>query len=186
MRRVTILLLVVPAILAAQSPRAAADTVARRLAHASRRTGPVSIDGRLDESAWTAATPTGNFVQSYPTPGVGAPDPTEVRVLYDDKALYVGVRMHDSHPDSIAAQLARRDATGIFSDWVHVVIDSYHDRRTGFRFSVNPKGVKKDVYMSDDRNEDLNWDAVWNVATSIFKTTPTNVFLVKATYWLGR
>ena len=75
--------------------------------------------------------------------------------------------MHDSHPDSIAAQLARRDASGIFSDWVHVIIDSYHDRRTSFRFTVNPKGVKKDVYTSNDGQEDLNWDAVWDVATQI-------------------
>ena len=94
-------------------------------------------------------------------------DPTEVRILYDDAALYVGVRMRDSHPDSIAAQLARRDASGIFSDWVHVIIDSYHDRRTAFRFTVNPKGVKKDVYTSNDGAEDLNWDAVWDVATTI-------------------
>ena len=59
-----------------------------------------------------------------------------------------------THPDSIAAQLARRDASGIFSDWIHVIIDSYHDRRTSFRFSVNPKGVKKDVYTSNDGAEE--------------------------------
>ena len=75
--------------------------------------------------------------------------------------------MFDSHPDSIAAQLARRDATGIYSDWVHLIIDSYHDRRTAERFTVNPRGVKKDVYTSNDQAEDLNWDAVWEVATRV-------------------
>jgi len=168
MRRALVAILFLPSILAAQNPRpSAADTAARRVVQATRRNGTVSIDGRLDEAAWAAAVPSSGFVQSYPKPGAPAPDPTEVRVLYDDQALYVGVRMHDPHPDSIAAQLARRDASGIFSDWVHVIIDSYHDRRTSFRFSVNPKGVKKDVYTSNDGAEDVNWDAVWDVATLV-------------------
>jgi hypothetical protein len=71
----------------------------------------------------------------------------------------------------IAAQLARRDATGIYSDWLHVMVDSYHDRRTSFRFSVNPRGVQKDVLEFDDNHgEDLNWDAVWQVATLVDST----------------
>jgi hypothetical protein len=153
---------------AAQNTRpAASDTASRRVAQAARRSGTIVIDGKLDDAAWAAATPTSSFIQAYPTPGAAAVDPTEVRVLYDDQALYVAIRMHDSHPDSIAAQLARRDASGIYSDWAHLIIDSYRDRRTAFRFSVNPKGVKKDVYTSDDGAEDVNWDAVWDVATLI-------------------
>ena len=134
---------------------------------ASRATSTIKIDGKLDDPAWSSATPATTFTQSYPDVGKAPTQKTEARILYDDEALYVGVRMFDTHPDSIAAQLARRDASGIYSDWLHVVIDSYHDRRTGFRFSVNPKGVQKDVLHSDDRNEDLNWDAVWQVATTI-------------------
>jgi len=134
---------------------------------AARRSGEIHLDGRLDEPAWKAATPATNFIQSYPKPGEKAPDQTEVRVLYDDVALYVGIRLFDQHPDSVAAQLARRDASGIYSDWAHLIIDSYHDRRTAFRFSVNPLGVKKDVYTSNDTQEDLNWDAVWDVATLV-------------------
>ena len=134
---------------------------------ASRLTGAISIDGKLDEPAWAAATPSSDFTQSYPNVGAKPTDPTEVRILYDDDALYVGVRLFDAHPDSIAAQLARRDASGIYSDWLHVMVDSYRDRRTAFRFSVNPRGVQKDVLEYDDRQEDLNWDAVWQVATRI-------------------
>lgn len=78
--------------------------------------------------------------------------------------------MTDAHPDSIAAQLARRDPTGIYSDWVHVGIDSYHDRRTAYLFSVNPVGVKRDAFEYNDNSEDANWDAVWDVATSIDST----------------
>src|SRR2546423_76657 len=147
-------------------PTAAAGSI--RSMRASRASGAITIDGKLDESAWAAATPSSDFTQSYPKVGAKSTDPTEVRVLYDDAALYVGVRMFDARPDSIAAQLARRDASGIYSDWLHVMIDSYRDRRTSFRFSVNPRAVQKDVLEFDDRNgEDLNWDAVWEVATSV-------------------
>ena len=135
---------------------------------ATRAPSSINIDGKLNEPAWAAAVPSGDFTQSYPNVGAKATDPTEVRVLYDDDALYVGVRMFDAHPDSIAAQLARRDASGIYSDWLHVMVDSYRDRRTSFRFSVNPRGVQKDVLEFDDKGgEDLNWDAVWQVATAV-------------------
>jgi hypothetical protein len=140
-----------------------------RSIRAVRATGSITIDGNLDEAVWATAKPESDFTQSYPKAGEPGTERTEVRVLYDDAALYVAVRAFDSHPDSIAAQLARRDASGIYSDWIHLVIDSYHDRRNGFRFSVNPRGVQKDVLHSDDRNEDLNWDAVWEVGTSVDK-----------------
>lgn len=135
---------------------------------ATRLSGSIKIDGKLDEPAWATAVPGTDFMQSYPNVGAKPTDPTEVRVLYDDDALYVGVRMFDSDPKSIAAQLARRDASGIYSDWLHVMLDSYRDRRTSFRFSVNPRGVQKDVLEYNDNNgEDLNWDAVWEVATTV-------------------
>ena len=129
-------------------------------------TGAISVDGRLDEAAWAAAEATGEFTQSWPTPGAAATERTEVRVLYDADALYVGVRMYDRTPATIAAPLARRDASGIYSDWVHVVVVTYHDRRNGFRFTTNPRGVQKDVLHLDDQGEDLNWDAVWQVGTA--------------------
>ena len=147
---------------------AASAPVAVRVMRAARASGSINIDGKLNEAAWASATPATDFTQSYPQVGAKATDPTEVRILYDDDALYVGVRMFDSQPALIAAQLARRDATGIYSDWLHVMVDSYRDRRTSFRFSVNPRGVQKDVLEFDDRNgEDLNWDAVWQVATLV-------------------
>ncbi|HEV2149126.1 MAG TPA: DUF5916 domain-containing protein [Longimicrobiaceae bacterium] len=133
-----------------------------RLAGAS----PV-IDGRLDDEAWAAAEPATGFVQMRPAPGKAATERTEARVVYGDDAVYVAMRMYDSAPDSVAAQLARRDASGVYSDWAHVLIDSYNDRRTGFRFSVNPRGVKKDVLHYDDTSEDVNWDAVWEVGTRV-------------------
>jgi hypothetical protein len=143
---------------------------ARPSLEAVRVAAPVAapvIDGRLDDAAWATAPVATGFTQMRPTPGATASQRTEVRVLYDDQAVYVAMRLYDDEPSGIAAQLARRDASGIYSDWAHVLIDSYHDRRTAFRFSVNPVGVQKDVLHYDDFSEDVNWDGVWEVATSV-------------------
>ena len=137
------------------------------LLRANHVTSRIRVDGRLDDEAWSSAPVATDFRQSWPDDGKPATQRTEARIVYDDVALYVGVRLFDTRPDSIAAQLARRDASNIYSDWVHVVVDSYFDRRTGFRFSTNPKGVMKDVRHFDDNNEDLLWDAVWEVQTTV-------------------
>ncbi len=144
--------------------RSPADVPVLRASHLA---GAITLDGRLDEPDWAAAQVATHFTQSYPKPGTPATNATEVRVLYSDDALYVGVTMRDPHPDSIAAQLARRDAADLYSDFVHVMIDSYNDKRTAFRFSVNPLGVKRDVLSYNDIYEDANWDAVWEVATRV-------------------
>ncbi|MEA2706012.1 MAG: hypothetical protein QOH22_800 [Gemmatimonadaceae bacterium] len=164
--------LVVPASrVRAQNPPTPPVAGAVKVMRATRTSSSINIDGKLNEATWASAIPATDFTQSYPNVGAKPTDPTEVRILYDDEALYVGVRMFDSHPELIAAQLARRDAVGIYSDWLHVMVDSYHDRRTSFRFSVNPRAVQKDVLEFDDNHgEDLNWDAVWEVATSIDST----------------
>lgn len=145
-----------------------ADGTARRSVRATRlaAAAPV-IDGVLDDAAWQSAELARDFTQRMPNPGSPSRLLTEVRTLYDDAAIYVSVRAHDPHPDSIAAPLGRRDLTGISSDWVHLMIDSYNDKRTAFRFSVNPRGVKKDAFHSNDTNEDLAWDAVWDAAVRV-------------------
>lgn len=172
-----VVLLVAPNALEAQK-MPGPDTLARkngsapaavRTLRAVRTPSTIKVDGTLDDAAWAAAPAASDFTQSYPKAGEAGTQKTEVRVLYDNDALYVGVRAFDTRADSIAAQLARRDATGIYSDWIHVVVDSYHDRRNAFRFSTNPRGVQKDVLHSDDRNEDINWDAVWEVGTTVDK-----------------
>jgi hypothetical protein len=125
------------------------------------------VDGRLNDAVWSAAPVAGDFVQQRPDPGRPASQRTEARVVYNDDAVYVAVRAFDTSPDSISSQLGRRDASGINADWVHVVFDSYHDRRTGFRFAVTPRGVFKDVFHYDDGPEDVTWDAVWTAETRI-------------------
>ncbi len=134
------------------------------VAVATRSTAP-RIDGRLDDAVWSHATPTGNFRQREPEEGSPGSERTEVRVLYDDEALFVGVRAFDSHPGLISAPLARRDETPP-SDWIGVLIDSYFDHRTAFEFVVNPAGVKQDVYHFNDGETDPTWDAIWQVGVA--------------------
>lgn len=120
------------------------------------------IDGRLDEEIWASAHVATDFVQFEPESGAPATRRTEVRILYDADAIYVAARMHDD-PDSITAQLVRRDDSG-HSDWFHVAIDSYFDRRTAFAFALNPYGVQQDLMVFDDTRDDVGWDAVWEGA----------------------
>lgn len=79
------------------------------MVHAVRTTGTIALDGILSENAWSTAQPVTNFTQREPIEGAGATERTEVRILYDDDALYVGARLFDSRPDSVRAQVARRD-----------------------------------------------------------------------------
>ncbi|HEV2146077.1 MAG TPA: DUF5916 domain-containing protein [Longimicrobiaceae bacterium] len=139
----------------------------RPVLRAAPLAGPIRVDGRFDEAAWASAEVASDFTQSYPSPGAPATQRTEVRVLVGPDALYIGARMFDTRPDSIAAQLSRRDVFGTYSDRILVNVDSRNDRRTGFHFGVNPRGVKQDAYMYDDTREDASWDAVWEVATTV-------------------
>ncbi|HET9438712.1 MAG TPA: DUF5916 domain-containing protein, partial [Longimicrobiales bacterium] len=163
----TLLFCVQPLTAQMAKPAPAQDTAnayARKTLHAMRIAGvKPTIDGQLEESVWSMAPAGTGFTQVRPNPGQPSAQETEVRVAYDDDALYVGLRMYDTRPDSVVAQLARRDQ-GIYSDWIYVALDSYYDRRTGFVFGVNPKGVKTDVLLFDDTREDESWDAVWDVA----------------------
>jgi len=126
-------------------------------------TEAIKIDGDLTEEVWTKAVPITEFVQREPSEGAPPTHQTEVRVLFDQTSLYVAVRAIDPHADKIVGMLTRRDE-GSPSDWVRVMIDSYHDRRTAYEFSVNAAGVKQDRYWYADTNSDDSWDAVWDVA----------------------
>jgi uncharacterized protein YbdZ (MbtH family) len=148
----------------AQDEDAAAAPDRRLTAAAVER--PPRIDGRIEDAAWSAVSPATGFVQREPNPGEPASRPTEVRVIYGRDALFVAARMYDA-PDSIAAQLGRRDATELYSDWFTVVLDSDDDRRSAFLFSVNPRGVRRDYLIVEDGASALHWDGVWEARTAI-------------------
>ena len=140
--------------------RVAASAVAVRATRA-----PV-IDGRDDDAIWQTAPRVTDFKQFQPRIDADPSLRTEFRVAYDDRNLYVFIRMFDPHPDSIMHALTRRDVRGS-SDQIKLLIDSYNDKRSGFEFAVNPDGVKRDFSMSNDGNEDDSWDGVWDVATRV-------------------
>ena len=74
--------------------------------------------------------------------------------------------MYDPHPDSILRLLGRRDVR-VATDQIKIIIDSYHDLRTGYEFAVNPAGVKRDYAVYSDITEDPSWDGVWEAATTV-------------------
>lgn len=133
---------------------------------AVRTTQPPVIDGRPDDAAWRAAPVIDQFLEYEPTTGALPRFRTELRILYDDRYLYVMGRMFDPAPDSIISLLSRRDVR-TESEQLKVVIDSYHDRRTAYQFILNPAGVKRDFYVYNDNVEDPTWDAVWDGHASI-------------------
>lgn len=116
---------------------------------------------------WKEAQPATDFIQRDPDDGKPATERTEIRVLYDDNALYFGCMFNDSEPDKIVARLTRRD-NEIESDRASIRIDSYHDHQTAYEFNFNAAGVKVDILQYDDANrEDESWDPVWEVETRI-------------------
>ena len=141
---------------------------------AVRRTSPIVIDGRLDEAAWRAATPITALRQYKPNEGAPASLPTEVRFLFDDRALYIGARLSDPQGRAgVRAPRARRDQlldgngnNGAFnsltSDKLVVVLDPFHNHLDQALFEINPAGVRGESFNGDD-----SWDPVWEAATRV-------------------
>ncbi|MEJ7809296.1 MAG: DUF5916 domain-containing protein [Gemmatimonadaceae bacterium] len=173
---------VAPRALAAQRADSAvrADTSARDLAARDRsappkgmRAGhvagrPIAIDGRLDEPAWARGAWVSGFLQRDPMEGAPASEVTEVAILYDEDALYVGARMRSAHPAAIRALVDRRDREGSSEQFI-VSLDTYHDRRTAYTFAVTAAGVRVDYYHSaDDINRrDYSFNPVWEAETAL-------------------
>ncbi len=148
---------------------AAQDSTAvgtRPLLRAGTRSTPILIDGRLDDAAWRDAEVANRFINREPTEGDSPSERTEVRVLFDDVSVWIGARMYDRDPSSIARQVVRRDQDAQ-ADHFEVGFDSNNDRRTGFLFRVSAANIQRDEYVFDDNERDRAWDAVWYSAVSI-------------------
>ncbi|MCC2547452.1 carbohydrate binding family 9 domain-containing protein [Hymenobacter sp. BT175] len=151
----------------AQTPAAAPlPEAAGRQLRALRITEPVKMDGVLDEPMWQQAAIATDFIQQRPRPGIHEKHPTEVRILYDDAALYVGAVMHDISPDSILHELTGRDNLGN-TDFFAIFLDTYHDKINGYGFVVTAGGVQADSRYSPATGEDFSWNAVWDSRTTI-------------------
>ena len=154
----------------AQAPEADYDHALARRARAIRFDGSISIDGVLDEQVWSEAPPITDFVQTLPFEGSAVSEGTEVRLGYDDDAIYVGAVLDDRNP--VTTRLARRDAGLGDSDVFIVLLDSYHDHETAYRFWTNPSGVKGDAIVTGNGtgSGDASWEPVWDLAAEL---TPT-------------
>src|SRR5215216_1952737 len=131
----------------------------------------IKLDGRLDEGAWLQAEAARGFRQEEPNEGEPASERTEVRVLYDDKNLYVGIHASDSEPARINSRELVRDASFANDDKIEILLDTYHDRRNAYRFTVNPLGTQQDALITDEgRDINLSWDAPWVSAARIDQT----------------
>ena len=121
----------------------------------------VTLDGRLDEAFWSTLTPAADFIQVDPANGRPATERTEVRIAYDNNALYLGVTCFDSEPDKLIGFQRRRDQ-GLGSDdrfmWI---IDTFLDGRTGYFFEMNPSGLIADSLLGIN-GENRQWDGIWN------------------------
>jgi len=128
----------------------------------------ITLDGRLDEAAWTQAAWISDFVQKRPREGAPPSDSMRVAILYDGDALYVGARMFSRDPSRIQAPLSRRDNT-FQSERMWVSFDSYHDKRTAYSFGVTASGVRADWYHASDNENDANmgFDPVWEAKAKI-------------------
>jgi hypothetical protein len=132
-----------------------------RIYRATRLAGEVpSIDGRLDDAAWKLGEWGGGFTQQIPVEGAAPSQPTELKILYDDRHVYFAVRAWDD-PALVHRYPGRRD--DFAGDIVGICFDSYNDKRTGFEFDLTAGGSKIDLILGNGETEwDTTWDAVWD------------------------
>ena len=133
------------------------STIVRKKYFTQRLKGTITLDGIPNEEAWNTVEWGGDFIQWQPNEGKAPSQPSNFKILYDNKFLYIAYECHDAAPDSIVKRMSRRDQFP--GDWIEINIDSYHDLRTAFSFTLSVSGVRGDEFVSNDGN---NWDASWN------------------------
>ena len=137
-----------------------ADSVLKNLS-AIRVSEPPKIDGKLDDECWRQAPVADDFVQYDPKEGAKPNFRTEVRVVYDDKAVYISAMMYDNHPDSILRELGNRD-DDLNADYFEIKMDTYNKHLDAFHFIVWASGVQ-----SDSKESDETFNAIWESAVKI-------------------
>ncbi|MFV8378448.1 DUF5916 domain-containing protein [Flavobacterium sp. LB3R33] len=122
----------------------------------------IEIDGKLDENTWQTASIANDFIMFDPDNGKAIPENkrTEVKVLYDNDAIYIGAIMYDDTPEKILREITQRDNFGT-SDLFGVFINGFNDGQQDFQFFVNAADGQADCITTDTNGEDYSWDAVW-------------------------
>lgn len=123
--------------------------------------GRPQIDGRLDDALWSQAALIEDLHQVFPQEFVEPTEPTQVRVFYTEEALYIGARMFESDPDQISDRVLRQGQSLGVDDVFAVILDPYLDRRNGYRFEVNPNGVRWEGLFQNISDIEGNWEGIW-------------------------
>ncbi|MGB9701874.1 MAG: DUF5916 domain-containing protein [Candidatus Kapaibacteriota bacterium] len=127
----------------------------------------ISVDGYLKEKCWQEATKIENFTQREPISGAKPSELTQVAICYTSTKLYIGVWCYDKDPNSIVRKGMKRD----FEDWrddnFRFVLDPFNDKTSGFLFTINPNGARKDAIISRIEEMNTSWNGIWDVATTI-------------------
>src|SRR5713226_9110244 len=141
----------------------------RATIQAVRLSAPLHIDGHLDEAVYAAVPPISDFIQMEPRAGEAATEKTEVWVFFDEHTVYVTMRAWESRPDLMVANEMRRDSNNILmGDHVGFSLDTFHDGRNAFQFTVNALGARFDGQSTNERQYNGDWNPVWEVAVGRF------------------
>lgn len=124
------------------------------------------IDGKIDDAIWNSVEWTGDFIEYKPDENTEPVEETQFKILYDQKNLYVALRAFDKDPKGIVRRLSRRD--GFEGDRINFIIDSYHDLRTAFIFTVTAAGVKGDEIVTNNGDGiDDSWNPIWYTKATV-------------------
>jgi hypothetical protein len=163
-RALGLVLLLVPHYAMAQTGRPPAAPSIRAI----RAAEAIVLDGLLTEGSWSKAEPATRFLQQDPEEGAPATEPTEVRVLYDTRRMYIGVLCRDADPSGLRATELRRDNQLENDDIFEIVLDTFHDHRSGYLFRINPLGTQYDAtFTGEGQTVNSNWDEKWDVKTRV-------------------
>ncbi len=142
----------------------AAETRTTSVAHVS---GPIRLDGILNESAWRDAREIGEFTQAMPKPGQPPTERTHVWLARDDNYLYVAVRCEEHQIDKLVAKSMQRDTQVTMEDNIELFFDTYYDHRNAYYFATTPVGVLTDGRVVENRRPSLEWDGIWDVRAHV-------------------
>jgi hypothetical protein len=144
------------------------ELVPRPTLLAIRTSGPIIIDGVLNEVMWAGVEPAQNFIQATPNTGAPATERTEVRILYDDEALYIGAMLYDREPDKIIAQQMAQDFYSPNEDILGISIDTFLDHRNAYYLMINANGAVRDGQAYDNsRASNVEWEGIMSIEASI-------------------
>ncbi len=166
----TLPLLLASLCLALVSPSALPQTPATsggmKIAEAARTDDPITIDGHLAEEAWNGATVITDLHQILPVEYSEPSQQTEFLVLYDDDALYLAARMYDDQPDRVVAKVLRQGGMSWLDDQFNIILDPFNDKRSGYRFQVNPNGVWEEGLFRGGDQMQWEWNGIWQAAAT--------------------